>query len=206
MAQRVVGNLLAVVRGHLEEWKMAAYQEDGIESEIVSPKRNSAGGLSADGQLAIAHWADLGIGIDDDWTYRAFSPCPATAELVKLKDGVVLPLVGERWKKVLECFASSTDGKMARRNELLVRLGKVQKGEVSEDQAVYDEGLVAKAKSLSKLLSATMADLARELRECVATTNNTTVFESNGDTYKAAFTTRHLFRDGDGNITFGRAI
>jgi hypothetical protein len=155
------------------------------------------------GKIEIAKWADLGIGIDDDWTYYAFSPCPENGEKVKLKNAMILPLKGKtRWPKVLPCFARSDDGKTADQEELAAELGYYKKGDVTNAQA-FDAGMVGKAKAVRDKLRITMADLGEILRRFIAT-DKTKVFESNGDYYRTEFTTRHLFRDDDGYVTFGR--
>ena len=170
-----------------------------------------------EGIVVIDRWANLGIGIDDDMkgklTCYAFVPCPELGARVRLKDGVVLPLKGsKRWPKVLPCFARSDDGMTADIEELEMELGYWKKGDIraaqalfNDEQAVFDEGLKEKGKTARRTLTTTMADLGEKLRKLVAPKHEATVFESNGPIYRAAFTTRHLSLDGDGNITFGRA-
>jgi hypothetical protein len=154
------------------------------------------------GTILIERWRDLAVGIDDDWGYYAFSPCPDYGARVTLKDAFVLPLKGTRWKKVLPCLARSADGKTGEKSELVLELGYCKKGNISEDRAKAD--LLEETKKASNVLKNTMGDLGRELRDCVQITDKTTVFQSNGSIYKAAFTTRHLLRNSDGNIVFGK--
>ena len=177
-----------------------------VQAKAKSGWESPTTDLPKEGIVVIDHWADLRIGIDDDWKYYAFPKCPTNGERVKLRDGIVLRLKGAtRWPKVLPCFARSHDGKTAEKEELEMELGYHKKGAVSEGAVVFGDGLVEKTKTPSDRLRVTMAGLGKELRELVNTKDTAKVFESNGDYYNSAFTTRHLFRDGDGNITFGRA-
>jgi hypothetical protein len=160
------------------------------------------------GKVEVAKWADLGIGIriTDDWKFYAFSPVPAHGERVKLKDATLLPLAGERWKAVLGCFADSHNGRTAAKKELVQRLGYHKKGDITEAQAAFDEGLVNKAKKARDKLRVTMAELAFDLRKVVTTTSTSKakVHRSNGNDYVAAYAVRNLINDEDGRITFGQ--
>ena len=190
---------IVVAKKRVED--LAAFVRSKLKSGWQSPTTDQP----KEGKIAIDRWADLGIGIDEDWSYYAFSPCPELGQRVRLKDAMKLPLKGKaRWPKVLPCFARSDDGKTADQEELIQELGYFKKGKVSTDQAVFDEGLKGKAKDARETLKDTMADLGRELRGFIAT-NKTKVFESNGDYYQTEFTTRHFFRNDDGRITFGKA-
>ena len=141
MAQVAVKNLLAAVRGHTEAWQRAAchdgdeaaeYDATHDDSEAVVPMPDLVIDHPQQGQIEIARWCDLGIGIGVG-KYYAFTPCPENGERVRLKDATMLPLVGERWRKVLECLALSRDGKTATKAELVMTLGYLKKGEVRED-------------------------------------------------------------------------
>jgi hypothetical protein len=201
MARLAIANLRATVRSHLEAWQRAAYQDDD-EPEATVPARDEA--ETAAPTIEVARWADLGIGIGVG-KYYAFSPCPETGERVKLKDATILALVGDRWSKVLGCLARSHDGNTAGRNDLVMKLHPFKCGAISEEQAVFDEGMQEKAKNALTTLRHTMADLGRELRGFVTTADHATVFKINSDDYLAAFTARHLLRDEDGNYSFGEA-
>jgi len=177
---------------------LAAFVRSTLKSGWESPTTDPP----KEGKIEIDHWRDLGIGIDEDWTYYAFSRCPERGQRVRLKDAKPLPLKGKaRWPKVLPCFARSDDGKTADQEELAAELGYYKKGNVTKAQA-FDAGL-EKAKNVRDKLRVTMAGLGEILRRFIAT-DKTKVFESNGDCYQTEFTTRHLFRDVDGHITFGR--
>jgi hypothetical protein len=201
MAAIAIRNMLALAQEHLLAWQRAAYQEAGGGNEPNWGSVAIDSGPQDQGTLAFDRWSDVGIGIDDDWIYYGFVPCPSQWERVKLKDGVPLPLKGDRWKKVLPCFARSDDGKTADKDELAQELGYYKRGEIKADHARAE--LVEKTKTVSTRLKNTLADLSREIRNQVTTLDTTKVFESQGDTYQAAFTSRHLFRDEDNHITFG---
>ncbi len=209
MAHLAMRNLLANVEFQIELLRDRGRQEDAQRNTApIAPP--PSGGLVIDrpqpkeGKIAIVRWADLGIGIDVG-KYHAFSPCPELGQRVRLKDATILLLVGDRWPKVLECLARSRDGKTAAKAELVQKLHPIKSGEISEEQAVFDEGMREKAKNALTTLKNTMADLGRELRGFVTTADPTTVFKINGDDYMAAFTTRHLLCDDDGNYSFGSA-
>ena len=144
----------------------------------------------------------FGVGIHTDG-YYAFSPCPSPGENIVLGNAVQLPLVGKRWRKVLTCLARSPDGRTASKEELVRELGYVKTGDLNRDQAEHDDGLIEKAKKAQDTLRATMADLASELRSLVATNGTSTVFQSEGDNYQAAFVARHLMPDQTRHLRFG---
>ncbi len=218
MARLAIKNLRAVVRSHFEAWQRAAKDDEAeairaqSESEIVAPTEDEADAAPTQDlviartqpKIEISRWAELGIGIGVD-KYYGFPKCPERGQRVRLKDANILPLVGVRWRKVLECLAVSRDGKTTAKAELVQHLHPIRRGGISEEQAVFDEGMQGKAKNALTTLRHTMADLGRELRGLVTTADPTKVFQSNGDDYLAAFSTRHLFRDSDGNFFFGRA-
>ncbi len=205
-ARLAISNLRATVRGHLEEWQRAALGDD--EPDAVAqdvPNAASVQTLVSDrphGKIETDRWADLGIGIGVG-KYYAFPKCPELGQRLRLMDAIEILLVGDRWPKVLECLAVSRDGKTAAKAELVQRLGYLKKGDIPEDFA-RDQQLTVANNAMNKLRH-TMADLARELRGFIDMTDKTKVFERNGDDYLAAFTTRHLLRDDDGNYSFGEA-
>jgi len=175
-----------------------------VQSKMKSGWRSPTTDQPKEGIIEIARWSDLGIGIGAE-EYYTFTPCPENGEKVKLKDGIALPLVGDRWRNVLEYLALSHDGKTAAKADLVQKLHPINRGEISEEQAVFDEGMQEKAKKALTTLRNTMSDLGRELRGFVETEDTTPPFRSNGDNYLAAFTTRHVIRDSDGNFFFRRA-
>jgi hypothetical protein len=148
---------------------------------------------------------DLGIGITEGWKFLAVVPCPSNGDLVSGSEASQLFLRGKRWPKVLELLAQSENGRTARISDLITKLGYAgQHGMViSEKQAVFDEGLGTKLKRAVETLRGAMADLARELRDQVTTTDTAIVLEKATEkTYQAAFTTGHLLRDNNGKTRF----
>jgi len=173
-----------------------------VRSKLKSGWQSAAADRPKEGIVKVTRWRDLGIGIGVD-KYYAFPQCPELGQQVRLMDGKTLPLVGERWRQVLECLALSQDGKTATKAELVMKLGYLKKGEVRDDYARHEQLTVAN--TALKKLRPTMGDLGRELRNLIVTADLTKVFTSNNDDYLAAFTSRHLIRDSDGNFFFRRA-
>ena len=186
---------------------LAAFVRSKIKKGWQSSKQEQTCVVS--GSITVARWSELGIGIDEKG-YFAFSPCPATGAKVMLREGVRLELIGDRWRKMLACFARSADGRTVAKAELVLEFGYVKAGYVSREQAEYDDKLKAQAKDARTKLTATMADLGRELRPHVViaperkTKKTTPAFQSVGEEYRAAFTIRHLIRDEDRYVRFGR--
>src|SRR5262249_50086954 len=92
----------------LEESEQAATNLEGLLANWPEDSQTTSSNEKA--VLSVDRWSDLGIGIKEDGHW-AICPCPPTGEVVDLRKAIKLPLVGERWKKVLECFAESEDGK-----------------------------------------------------------------------------------------------
>ena len=93
------------------------------------------------GDLMGKRWSDLAIGIDDDGTYRVFSSCPVFGARVNVMEALHVFLPGERWRKLLTCFARSEDGRTAMTDELILELRYMQKGDIRHGQAVFDDEL-----------------------------------------------------------------
>jgi hypothetical protein len=154
--------------------------------------------------LRVKQWSDLAIGIDDDCKYRIFSPCPELGERVNVKKARQLDLRGKRWQKLLTCFARSADGRTATTEELVMEFGYIKKGDIGHDRAVFDEQLLAGAKKARRTLGVAIADLRRKLRDLVDTDDDADPLPPEGDGYRAAFTTRHLLRDAQRHVHFGK--
>jgi hypothetical protein len=74
---------------------------------------------------------------------------------------------------------------------------------ISDEQAVYDEGLRRQAKRATNTLRNTMADLGRELRHLVrAGEDRSPPFGKSGELYEAAFTVGFLLVKEDGQTRF----
>jgi hypothetical protein len=161
----------------------------------------------------IAKWSDFAIGIDEHNTYLAFASRPQLNEEIRLGSGWKLDLKGERWSKVLQVLAQSMDGQTARKRDLREKLGYFKKLGIpaSKEEAKELSASIPDFKSritkMTSLLTNTMADLARELRNLVQVTDEVhdmKVFDgqTNGDFYKAAFLTGYLMRDENRKILF----
>jgi hypothetical protein len=127
--------------------------------------------------LTIDRWEDLAIGIQEKG-FHAIYPCPEAGDVVAITKAPKLLLAGDRWPKVLDAFAMSEDGTLARKEELLTQLRYLPFGQrrlaeaLREDDGPprrrgtkdhYDDKLREFRPFLRKLTGA-MADLARELR------------------------------------------
>jgi hypothetical protein len=184
-----------------------------VRTNDVSTQLREAMEASQD-LLRVTRLDDLGIGIDKDGSYLAFLPCPEFGAQVAITSATKLNLKGERWPKVLELLANSEDGRTAKKSDLIYYLRYFRGGtprEIfqsgsheshDEKQARYEK--LEKAKESLRKLTDTMADLGRLLKKQVATDDNTIPFESvSTEHYRAAFTTRYLFRDNEGRRRFG---
>jgi hypothetical protein len=173
---------------------------------VSNPDRKPSspeGALTSSGPLVqVTRWSELGIAIDSEWRFLAFVPCPALGAGVSISTGIALELPGERWRQVLELLASSKDGRTAKTSDLVQRLGYLAIGRqvISDEQAQYDDRLLERVKKAEKTLRSTMADLGRELRGLVSSTE--VVFSCSGDFYLAAFTAGFLLRDENRRHTF----
>jgi hypothetical protein len=150
-------------------------------------------------------WSDLGLGIDEKWTILAFVPCPQQKEAVTLSNAIPLRLPGDRWRKVLTLLAGSADGRTAQISDLMTELGYRRKfgPTISKDQAEYEEHLSSPGKRAQVTLRNTMADLARELRDQVATDDDRSAFEKISErAYQAAFVAGYLMKDENRRIRF----
>jgi hypothetical protein len=147
---------------------------------------------------------DLGIGFDEQG-YWAFSPCPGTGEVVRKESGLPLPLPGDRWQEVLQCFADSPDGRTVRKADLITALKVMPQGSVPLEH-VQPDGLKQMAGPARRDLSSTLADLGRILRATLHVTGRLTVFDGRkeGDLYHALFTCRALLLGQDGQYRFGQ--
>ncbi len=179
------------------------------DSDAANREYNSQEASTHDDQggsyvLSVERWEDLGIGIEEDGSLLAYSPCPLTGDSVLLRDGTRLDLTGDRWSKVLECLARSELGNSAGKAELITALGYMKAGTVSEDQAEFSEALKVDARRALRTFTAAMADLGRQLRKLVNCPKSQ-VFTSEGDSYRSGFVVRHLCRDEARHIRFGRS-
>lgn len=152
---------------------------------------------------------DMAIGIDmtaAGIAYYLFSPCPDPGERIRLRKAISLPLAGQRWLKVLDCYARSKDGRTARNSDLTHALGYMKTGEMDAERAQFSEHLTCQEHPPRKRLRQTMADLSREFRQAIKADGKLAVFESRQEFYVAAYVVRELCRDADRNIRFGKAI
>jgi hypothetical protein len=150
-------------------------------------------------------WSDLGVGLDGERRIWAFTPCPENWERVAVRKAICLDLPGKRWRHVLQLLAESKDGKTARVSDLVTQLGFAKKigRAIPDEQAVYDEGLLRKAKRSTRALRNAMADLGRELRNQVTADDDcSTPFRKVGETYQAAFTAGFLLENEGGQRQF----
>jgi len=211
MAVLALDNLGATARGHDEVSLRADPGQIEVDQETAVAEQNMGIDRSRQAKISIARWDNLGIGIKHDWTYYAFEPCPDTGARVKLGDGIIVRLEGKHWKAVLDTFAQTRDGQTARKSDLGMALGHYMKSDLQDaedaldEKAVFDDGLVEKAKTVRDRLRGVMANLGRRLRNQIDTPDDTTVFDgtANNNFYQAAFVARHLIPDADGNYTFG---
>jgi hypothetical protein len=178
-----------------------ANPQGGTAEPLGDPTQPLSKGSSV---LNVERWDDLGIGIDEDSRLLAFVPRPANGDVVRISDGVQLDLRGNRWQKVLDLLARSSDGRTAQIADLITKLGYREKYglPVSRDQAEHDEHLTRPAKKAKTTLTGTMADLGRELRVLVSTEDLGVVFSEEDMAYRAAFITGHLLRDENRAIQF----
>ena len=155
-------------------------------------------------KLEIDQWKQLGIGIDEDWTYWAVTPCPKPGDVFPKESAVKLELPGRRWEELLDLLATSENGNTARKVEVLRKFGYLRGGKISREHV--EDAKMKELKTQPKLLRTAMADLGRgvtwpdlgqESRQdpasecCIA------------GLVQAGFVVRYLVRDKDGKLRFG---
>jgi hypothetical protein len=164
------------------------------------PRRTSQAsvpGPSTAVRMTVEKWADLGIGIDQDGSYLAVSPCPDNYGIFPREAATVLALPGRHWRAILDLLAQSKEGNNARKAGLLKLLFPPKETNLSYD--IYF------AKTSLKRLSAAIANLSRRLRSevhCLAK-KPPPLSVADTDYVDAAFTVRHLVRGHDGKLRFG---
>lgn len=189
-----IHGLLDFVRMKIAESQQVAEPQDAEPARVPDVMR-------------IPGWGRLGIGIhakQNELQYIGFSPCPSLGANVNLNDGILLPLRGRQWSRVLPCFTRSVDGRTARIDDLVLELGFFRKVMHDHEQDEY-EAKSSQATTAYKKLRNAMADLGRKLREVVRIDRADAVFQRSGDEYRAAFTAAHILRDEKQHFTFGKA-
>jgi len=76
--------------------------------------------------VQVDHWSNLAIGFDGEWRIFAFVPCPDRGGYVSISNAIPLNLPGDRWRNPLELLAQSEDGRTARIQDLVMKLGYVK--------------------------------------------------------------------------------
>jgi|GEM_PF-2178536 len=89
---------------------------------------------SAPPVLTIATWEELGIGIDEDGSYLAVTPCPAYGAVFPKEKATRLDLRGDRWKHLLDLPAKSKDGNSAKKQDVMIALRYLQAGRFARDE------------------------------------------------------------------------
>ena len=167
--------------------------------------RNTAQELpkNTTGCLWIKRWGELGIGVTADRNCFAFTPCPNFGQQVTLAEGVPLVLPDGQWQRLLDCLIESPDGRTVTNEELLTALKLNLKSGKSSKSAKHHQGLRHVTDVRRRQLQSAMANLAKQFRIRVCTDRRLPVFESHGDSYRAAFVARCLLRDEQRHYRFG---
>jgi hypothetical protein len=161
--------------------------------------------------LTATKWGDLGIGIDEEGRYLAYSPCPIYGSVFPVENAVVLDLRGDRWKELLDMLARSGNGNTADKQELMQRLGYLKGGRVATEdlsELKNDKGGMNELKTAQARLTQAMADLGRELRQQIKGPEGKgaprVLSVAMEGKVQAAFVVRHLLRGPDGKLRFGQ--
>jgi hypothetical protein len=161
--------------------------------------------------LQVERWSDLAIGIGEDGSYLAVTPCPECGEVFPKEKAAELDLSGKRWKSLLDLLAQSEDGRQARKTDLMVSFGyrkSHDRPEGSLRDLTDNKYLMKTLKTARGRLTTGIADLARKLRQQVAGPTDPkgkcALSVASAETVEAGFTVRYLLRGTDEKLRFGK--
>ena len=191
---------------HLPELRQALF----LAEEAVTPTEDTAVSDDVDETvLEVERWADLGIGIDEDGSYLAVTPCPECGSVFPKQKAVKLDLPGKQWPALLDLLARSAEGNTASKSEVMLRFGYLKRGDVSADsleELKRDSAKMHMVDQARTRLTGAMGNLARRLRDQVkvASPEGPVLSVNEPEIVRAGFVVRHLFRGKDGKLRFGR--
>jgi len=161
-------------------------------------------------KLTVNAWSELGIGIDETRTPRAFIPFPRFGDRVRKMDGEVLALRGERWGALFNLATMAPDGKTIVKHEFLSNLPKLRSApkakKVIEKSHADADGLRLVGNPDLTYLTNTLSELRGELRKLCRGPDDkaASLLQDLGSEIVLGFVVRPLLVDDTYHYTFGR--
>ena len=171
-------------------------------SPLVVPPR--------EGQLTVARWDDLGIGIHPSGKYLGISRPLDNNAVFPIESATELHLPGQQWKVLMDLFAKSDIGNSAKKSDVLNGLGKLNRevfARIANSDNVDVDCLTEIQNTAFRKLTGIVGNLARKLRKQVKGPEDkrasAVLSVASEDCVQSAFVVRYLVQEGDGKLHFG---
>jgi hypothetical protein len=162
--------------------------------------------------LTIDKWENLGIGINEDGSYLAITPCPEHGSVFSVEKAVKLNLPGDQFKHIFGLLAESKYGNSTSKHDVMMKFRYLERPIREEDleEAAKDADITRTLSSASKRLNSAIADLGRKLRAVVNCPDKNradpALSTKDAKNVTARFNVRNLVREGDGKLHFGGSV